>query len=165
MKVLLVKICRIQSLDLLFLAVFISFYIRRFHLSQNFRKNIIWKKDFRHKFSFFNGFTHIPTPHPLNSQNRLSVTKVFCQCSLFHMKITESVKKSSHEDRGPCYLHSPIFFLIHTLSSSAAVVITAFLSKLNHRPLFSYIYYETTLQRIGFNIINKPHTLLPITPC
>ena len=39
------------------------------------------------------------------------------------------------------------FFLIHTLSSSAAVVIAAFLSKLDHRPLFNYIYYETILMR------------------
>ena len=31
--------------------------------------------------------------------------------SLFYMKITGSVKESSHEDRGPCYLHIQIFFL------------------------------------------------------
>ena len=48
---------------LLFLVVFISFYISRYHFSEVFRTsfNIIWKKDFRHKFSFFNGFTQ---PHP-----------------------------------------------------------------------------------------------------
>ena len=35
--------------------------------------------------------------------------------SLFHMKITVSVAKSSHQDCGPCYLHLPIFFLyIHS---------------------------------------------------
>ena len=63
LKVLLVKICKIQSLDLLFL-VFISFYISRYHFSQVFRTsfNIIWKKDFRRKFSFFNGFTETPIP-------------------------------------------------------------------------------------------------------
>ena len=38
------------------------------------------KKDFRHKFSFFNSFTQIP--HPLNSQNLLSMIKVFCRCCL-----------------------------------------------------------------------------------
>ena len=38
------------------------------------------KKDFRHEFSFFNGFTQIP--HPLNGQNPLSMIKVFCRCSL-----------------------------------------------------------------------------------
>ena len=37
-------------------------------------------QDFRHKFSFFNRFTQIP--NPLNGQNSLSLTKVFCQCSL-----------------------------------------------------------------------------------
>ena len=38
------------------------------------------KKDFRHQFSFFNGFTQ--SPHRLNDSNSLSVTKVFCWCSL-----------------------------------------------------------------------------------
>ena len=62
LKVLLIKICKMQPLDLLFFVVFISFYISRYHFSQIFRSsfNIIWKKDFRHKFSFFNGFTQIP---------------------------------------------------------------------------------------------------------
>ena len=59
LKVLLIKICKIESLDLLVLVVFISFYISRYHFSQVFRTSfkIIWKKDFRHKFSFFNRFT------------------------------------------------------------------------------------------------------------
>ena len=35
------------------------------------------KKGFRHKFSFFNRFTL--APKPLNSQNLLSMNKVFCQ--------------------------------------------------------------------------------------
>ena len=82
LKVLLIKICKMQPLDLLFFVVFISFYISRYHFSQIFRSsfNIIWKKDFRHKFSFFNGFTQ--TPHPINSSNRLGVTKFFCQYCL-----------------------------------------------------------------------------------
>ena len=53
---------------------------------------------------------------------------------------------------------------IHTLSSSAGkqkvVVIAIFLSKLDHRLLFNYIYYETILvQRLVSNMINKHHTL------
>ena len=36
--------------------------------------------------------------------------------SLFHMKMTVSVTKSSHQNRGQCFLHLYIFF-IHTLSS------------------------------------------------
>ena len=42
------------------------------------------KKDFQNKFLFFNRFTPPPPQHthPLNSQNPLSVRKVFCQCSL-----------------------------------------------------------------------------------
>ena len=64
--------------------VFISFCISRYYFSQVFRTsfNIMLKKDSCHKFSFFNRFTQINTPYPLNSQNPLSVTKVFCECSL-----------------------------------------------------------------------------------
>ena len=64
LKVLLKNICKIQSLDLLFLVVFISFYISRYHFSQVFRTsfNIIWKKDFCQRFFFFNGFTQTLTP-------------------------------------------------------------------------------------------------------
>ena len=77
LKVLLIKICKIQSLDLLFLVVFISFYISRYHFSQVFRTSFnIWKKkDFHHKFSFLTD-SSLKFPHPLNSQNLLSVTKV-----------------------------------------------------------------------------------------
>ena len=83
LKVLLIKIFQIQSLDLLCFVVFISFYISRYHFSQVFRTsfNIIWKKDFRHKFSFFNRFTQAPTLILLTA-NPLSVRKVFRQCSL-----------------------------------------------------------------------------------
>ena len=44
LKVLLIKICKLQSLDPLFLVGFISFYISRYHFSQVFRTsfNIIW---------------------------------------------------------------------------------------------------------------------------
>ena len=31
------------------------------------------------------------------------------------MKITASVTKSLHQDRGPCYLHIPIFSYTYTL--------------------------------------------------
>ena len=82
LKLLLIKICKIQLLDLLFLVVFISFYISRYHFSQILRTsfNNIWKKDFCHEFSFFIKFTQ--TPQPLNGQNPLSMTKVFYRCSL-----------------------------------------------------------------------------------
>ena len=87
LKVVLIKICKIQSQDLFFLfhVVFISFYISRYHFSQVFRTsfNIILKY-----FRFTQLSTH-PTPHPLhphlNSQNLLSVIKVFCQFSqIYH---------------------------------------------------------------------------------
>ena len=82
LKVLLIKICKIQPLDLLFLVVFISFYIIRYHFSQVFRTsfNIIWKKDFFTNFPFLTD-SLTPPAHPLNSQNSC-VTNVFCQYSL-----------------------------------------------------------------------------------
>ena len=84
LKVLLIKICKIQSLDLLFLVVFISFYISRY-FSQVFRTsfNIIWKTDFHHKLYSLSPPTQTPPRHShlLNSQNPLSVTNDFSQCS------------------------------------------------------------------------------------
>ena len=79
MKVRLIKIGKIGLPDLLFLIVFISFYISRYHFSQVFRSlfRIIHKKDFCHEFSFLTDSLkpppspHPPT-HPLNSQNPLS---------------------------------------------------------------------------------------------
>ena len=64
LKVRLIKICKIELLDLLFLVVFISFYISRYHFSQIFRTSfgIIHKKDFRHKFSFLTDSLKLPTP-------------------------------------------------------------------------------------------------------
>ena len=56
--------------------IFCNFFLTSF--------NIVWKKDFRHKFSFFNGFTQ--THNPLNGQNLLSVTKSFCPYSLTFCK-------------------------------------------------------------------------------
>ena len=79
----LMKICKIQTPDLYLLGIVcISFYISRNYFWQIFRTsfNIIWKKDFCHKFYFFNGFTQ--TSHLPSGQNLLSVTKVFCGCSL-----------------------------------------------------------------------------------
>ena len=54
----------------------ISFFTTFQNLIQHFLK-----KDFHREFSFFNGFNS-PSAHPLNSQNPLSVKKVFCRCSL-----------------------------------------------------------------------------------
>ena len=85
LKVLLIKICKIlcQICHQIFYLLFDQLLYQRIYFSTNFRTSfkIICRKDFRRKFSFFNGFTETPTLH-LNSQNPLSVTKVFCQCSL-----------------------------------------------------------------------------------
>ena len=82
MKVRLIKIGKIGLPDLLFLIVFISFYISRYHFSQVFRSlfRIIHKKDFCHEFSFLTDSLKPPPPPPpppspplhLNSQNPLS---------------------------------------------------------------------------------------------
>ena len=52
-----------------FLSLFLSFY-------HNFLE--LLKKDFCHKFHYFNGLA--PTPDSLNSQNPLSITEVYCLC-------------------------------------------------------------------------------------
>ena len=74
LKVLIINICKIQLPDLLFPVVFINFYISRDDFSQIFRTpfSIIWKKDFRHKFFFFNGFPQPspPTPASLTAKIR-----------------------------------------------------------------------------------------------
>ena len=71
LKVFLIKICKIQSLDLLFLVVFITFYISRYHFHKFLELHLTIpekEKDFHHKFSFFNGFTQTPTPNPLTAK-------------------------------------------------------------------------------------------------
>ena len=74
-----------------FLLFYISFYILRYHQISFCTKFLtliqyFLKKDFRHKFFFFNGFTNPPITDPLNplinSQNPLNMTKVFCRCFL-----------------------------------------------------------------------------------
>ena len=76
------KFWRIQPPDFLFFVVFISFYISRSHFSQIFRTsfNITWKRDFCHKFSFFNRFTQTA---PLTAKIHSVWRKFFCQCSLY----------------------------------------------------------------------------------
>ena len=57
------------------------------------------------------------------------------------------------------------FFLLHTLSSSTGkkkvVLIAVFLSKLDHRPLFNDIYYETILVWgfVSVLLANATHSL------
>ena len=67
--------------------------------------------------------------------------------SFFHMKITVSVTKSLYQVCGLSYLHLPIFFLYinSPLLLEKAVVIAVFLSRMDHRPLFNDVYYESTL--------------------
>ena len=85
LKVLLKNICKIQSLDLLFLVVFISFYISRYHIFHRFlelHSTLSEKKIFVKDFSFLTDSLKPSPLQPLTSQNPLSVTNVFCQCSL-----------------------------------------------------------------------------------
>ena len=76
-----VKRYKMQPLVLLFLVLHQLLY-QQISSFYNFLElhSTLSEKDFCRKFSFFNGFTQ--TPHPLNSQNLVSMTKVFCQFSL-----------------------------------------------------------------------------------
>ena len=62
---------------------FISFYISRYHFSQIVKTpfNIIWKKDFRHEFSFFNRFTQ-STPTLLMAKTFEAWQKFFVNAPL-----------------------------------------------------------------------------------
>ena len=64
LKVHLINICKIEPPDLLFLFIFISFYIIRYHFSQIFRTsfNIISIKDCHHKLYFL---TDSLVPHDI----------------------------------------------------------------------------------------------------
>ena len=45
----------------------------------------------------------------LKSQSKKPLILVEIHRCLFYMKVTASATKSSHQDRGPCYLHLPNF--------------------------------------------------------
>ena len=78
------KNCSHWIFNFLFFFYILAFTSADIIFSQIFKTsfNIIWKKKFRHKFSFFNGFNHPPPPNPLNGQNLLNLIKVFCHPSL-----------------------------------------------------------------------------------
>ena len=98
LKVCLIKIYKTESPDLL-LVVFISFYYTAQQISF-FTKfyHIICKNNFHHKFSsFFDVFTQTPLSHPpFTGQNPLSMTKVFCWCSLAKNLTETSFLKANH---------------------------------------------------------------------
>ena len=69
-----VKSYKIQLPVSFFLLFYINFY-SSYHFLWLFRisSNIYLKKDFHHKFSFFNGFTE--TPHPVNAEQLKSAKR------------------------------------------------------------------------------------------
>ena len=88
---------------------------------------------------------------------------IVIRCSLFHMKITTSVAKSSHQHCDPCYLHLPIFSSTYTLLLCGKIK-----SYCDHcfpqqiRPQNTvqlYILQDYSSGRIDFNRNNKPHSL------
>ena len=83
----------------IFLFVFISFYISWYHFSQIFGSSFknIRKKYFCHEFSFLTDLLR-PMPPPLNGQNPLSVTKVFCWCSVVRLAHSRKNQTGGVED-------------------------------------------------------------------
>ena len=71
LKVLLIQMCKIQLQVLLFLAVFISLKTISFYC---------------------------PSPNLLSNQNPLSVTKVFCQCSLTYHSFSRLLCYDGYDD-------------------------------------------------------------------
>ena len=77
LQVILIKICKIQTPDLLLLVIFISFYISRYLLSPIFRTsfNILWKNTLLSQVFLFCQIRSDCIPSwLLNDQNLLSVT-------------------------------------------------------------------------------------------
>ena len=101
LKVLLIKICKIEPPDLLFIVVFISFYISFisadiiFHKFLELHSTLSGKKILVTNFLFLtDSLPRYPSPTPphlFKSQNPLSVTKVFCRCSLIRFVTNNSV--------------------------------------------------------------------------
>ena len=105
---------KIEQPDLLFLVVFYLLHQQKYHFSQIFRTsfNIISKKDFCHEFSFLTD--SLKTPHPLNGQNLLSVTKFCCRCSpkIYNKQkilYVETAKVNSKDVKGSNFVHSEEF--------------------------------------------------------
>ena len=74
LKVLLIKICKIQPLPESFLSCCFLLVFKSadaiFQKFLNFIQLCLMKKDFRHKFHFFNGFPHTSSPPPLKKQQK-----------------------------------------------------------------------------------------------
>ena len=87
LKILLIKICKIQSLEFYFLLLLLAFTLAHiiFHKFSEFYSTLFEKKIFVTNFPFLidsvNSLSD-PHPHPLSSQNPLSVTRFFCQWSI-----------------------------------------------------------------------------------
>ena len=77
--------------------------------------------------------------------------------SLFHIKITASVTKSSYQDCGPCYLHLSIFFL----NMHSPVLWLLFFSGNETIDHCSIVYYRTILvwKLVSRWITNATHCL------
>ena len=78
-NILLTKNCKMQPPDILFLFVLLAFTLAGIIFHKKLQSKIS-EKIFSSQIFLFNGFAQ--TPYPLNGQNLLSVTKVFCWCFL-----------------------------------------------------------------------------------
>ena len=75
LKVLLIKICKIEPPGPLFIVVFISFYNIIFHKFLELHSTLSEKKIFITNFPLLTD--SLKPPNPLNGQKSLSMTKVF----------------------------------------------------------------------------------------
>ena len=104
LKVLLLIIFKMEPLDFLFLFVLCQIshqQISFFTDFQSFKKFYLEKQIFVKNLPFLTDSLSPSLPpfprHPLNGQNLLSVTKVFCRCSLtFFLKIKKGFNKNRY---------------------------------------------------------------------
>ena len=98
--------------------------------------------------------------------SKIADRKIFIFFILFHIKITASVTKNSHQDRGLCYLHLRFFSYTCTLHFCWKIkrcCDRCFLQQIRqHTTVQLYILRNVSSVMIGFNMINK-RRILPIT--
>lgn len=77
--------------------------------------NIIWKKNFRHKFFFLKGFTE--TTHPFNGQNLLNFLRIFPSNFVKHncqiLFLARIIRKKKIELLNSLNIWSKILLTIH----------------------------------------------------
>ena len=147
LKVLLMKIWKIQPSDFLFLVVVISFYITRHYFSELFRAsfNIIWKSDFIMNFPFLTDSSH-PSPllKPSKSAKHHERFLLMLPYKAVMFFIIKSITRSLIIFKKPRKVTNDVFnhyMFVHTFQWTSSECLTNFTITVKVA-MVTYIYYE-----------------------